>query len=194
MRVREEDVVRLDVAVDDASGMRSAQGLAALREELNGLLQRHGATPLYPCAQGLAVKQLHRDVGRAVVERAVIEDLDDVPRPELRGRFRLCIEAPEGLLRAHEFLRNKLDGDCLTQPEVSRRPDRTHPALSNERIEPVSAGHDRSRPDERGCRTAHPACTSLLHAKRTGPSSACQGQPMASFKAPEDPIEPPAGC
>ena len=99
VRLREEDVVRLDVAVDDARRVRAAERLAALRQDVDGLVQRDRARRGGRGLQALAVEELHRDVRRAVLERAVVEDLHDVARPELRGRLRLGVEAAERLGR-----------------------------------------------------------------------------------------------
>ena len=152
---REEDVVRLDVAMNDAGRVSAPERLAALDEDLDGLLQRHGAGAVNSRIEVLPAEKLHGDVRRPVVERPVVEHLDDVTRAQLGGRLRLGVEASERLGGADELPRDELDRDGLPEPRVGRGPDGPHPALADDGLEPVLTGDDCSRRNERGRRSAH---------------------------------------
>ncbi len=74
--VVDEDVLGLEVAVGQAVGVGVDQGAASLAEDLED--RGPGALPaLDPVAQGLAVDDLHGDVGLLLVEASLV-DLDDV--------------------------------------------------------------------------------------------------------------------
>ena len=74
--LHEEDVGRFDVAMNDALGMRCAQGLRGLFPDADDVVDRQAALR-DAVAQGLAFEQLHDQVGIAVLLTDV-EDRADI--------------------------------------------------------------------------------------------------------------------
>ncbi len=76
----EEDIGRLEVAVDEPHVVRAAERLAHVAQHAGGLLEREPPSAAEPRAQVFAFEQLHRDVGGAMID-AVLEDLHHVRVP-----------------------------------------------------------------------------------------------------------------
>src|SRR5262249_21277926 len=135
--LREEEVMRLDVAMDDAQLLRAAQGLRGLREDRLRLIERDATFAIEAVHEVLAVEELHHDVRQVVVD-AVIEDVDDVRALKVKRGLGLELEADApffgGALRIHE-----LDGDVAIEVEVSRDPDRAHAARGELPLQAVFA-------------------------------------------------------
>jgi hypothetical protein len=98
-RVRHQhEVLRLEVAVHDASRVGRHQGIAHLPDDAQG--QRGGQTsagPLQALAQRLAAQELHDDVGCAAVELPELEDLHDTRVVDHAGGAPLVEEASHEL-------------------------------------------------------------------------------------------------
>ena len=77
-RLGDEEVLRLEVAMDDAELVRLADRLARLEEVVDGLVDRQRAPRAEDLREVAAGEVLHHDVRRAVRERADLEDADDV--------------------------------------------------------------------------------------------------------------------
>jgi hypothetical protein len=73
---RGEEVLRLEVAVDDALLVSGGEALGDLECVVDGLLQRD-RSGLQSFAKGAAFQELHDGIGHAVV-RAEVEDRQDV--------------------------------------------------------------------------------------------------------------------
>ena len=73
--IGQEDVPRLDVAMDDAVGVGRVQGVGDLDADVHQLmdLERTGQQPI---AQGLPLHQLHDDEGVALVIADVVDGAD----------------------------------------------------------------------------------------------------------------------
>ena len=93
----DHQVGRLDVAMDDAEGVRVGEAVAQLLDELEPAGEGRGLAPSDPRAQRLAVDELHGDERLAVVLPDV-EDADDVLVLEHAGGIRFLHEAPANLL------------------------------------------------------------------------------------------------
>ena len=101
---RHEHVLRLQIAVDDASAVSSGQAARNLDGVLDGLAQRHGRMRRWErigprhvvqlLAQRLAVEQLHDGV-RGPTLAAEVEDRKNVGMRQRRDGFRLALEALE---------------------------------------------------------------------------------------------------
>ena len=71
----------------------------------------------------------------------VIDHLDDVRAPDLRGRGDLALEALAGVLVGGERLGEELDDDVGTELPMTRNPDSTHPARAEPAQESELVGY-----------------------------------------------------
>ena len=95
--VRDHDVLGLEVAVDDAGGVRGRQAPAGGEEDRANLRPGAGLAA-QPRRQRLTFDELHRDED-AVVDRADVVDHDDVGVREARDRLGLLQHAPAAARR-----------------------------------------------------------------------------------------------
>src|SRR5690606_2064054 len=121
----DEDVLRLDVAVDDPLGVRGGERAADLDRVGDGLLDRQPPAAADALLQRLALDVLEDDVGVAVV-LAGVDDGDDVRVREAGGGAGL---APEAL----ELVRLRRD---VAVEQLDR-----HPPLQRLVEGPVDGGH-----------------------------------------------------
>ena len=142
----DEEVRGLDVAVDDAGGVRHAEGLGRLGEQVAGRLGVEGGTGPQERRERLALDELHHEVGargrRAVVERAgaVVVDRRD-PRVLQRGRVPgLGLEALAEQRVVGVLGLEHLHRDRAVEHGVARGPDLAHPAGGDAGLEDVAAG------------------------------------------------------
>ena len=122
---RQEDVLGLQVAVDDAGGVGGREALRDLdRGGGDGLDRERPAVE--PVPERLALEELGDEVGDAVVAPDV-EDGEDVRVAEPPDRLHLDLEPadPVGVGRAGP--REDLDGDVAAEPGVPGAPDLAHP-------------------------------------------------------------------
>ena len=90
---RDDDhVVGLEVAVDDADGVRGLEAVADLHE--HGERARQVDAGARPLAEALAAQELHDDERRAVVELDEVGDVDDVAVADAVDGARL-LEEPQ---------------------------------------------------------------------------------------------------
>ncbi len=119
----QKDVARLDVAVDDASLMRSGQRVQHAIGHVHGRRgsQRAARQALF---QGLSLEPLHHDEGRSVRRRPPIEIAYDARMFQLRQEARLLIETRNlgGAPDVEHLERNHRPG-----PTIDRLIHRTHP-------------------------------------------------------------------
>ncbi len=144
--LRDEDVLRLEVAVHDARLVRRLQRLG----DLDG--QRQRALELHRCAQqfpkrGAVEQLLHHEVHAALV--ADVVHRGDVRVVERRRRPRLLLEPGQPLRVGGELLGQHLDGHLAAQARVLRQPHLAHAARA-ELLEDLvwsqrSALHSRER-------------------------------------------------
>ncbi|MNS73448.1 hypothetical protein D3C72_1068910 [compost metagenome] len=129
--VEQNDVVRLDVAVDDAVGVGVVQGAADLGADVDELLDAEGLAHVDVVLEGLALEQLHHhEVALAFLE--VVEDADDVGVLELAGRLGLALEARDDvffLVGLHQPAhRQLLDGHLAAEPVILGEVNHAHAA------------------------------------------------------------------
>ena len=144
--IRDQDVLRLDVAVDEAGGMRGRQRLEHGIEEDERL--RGGQRPVLPedVAQGAARHVLHRQVDQPVV-LALVVHRDDVAVGQPGGRLGLPLEPRDEGLVVREVGMHDLEGDDPVEPQVERLVDRRHAAAGKQGEHPITAVDGRA--DER---------------------------------------------
>ncbi len=94
-------------------------------------------------AEVVAVEELHHHVRDVVLEPADVGDLRDVLALQLRGGLGLAGEALDRVVVEQDVLAQHLDRDALVELEVRALGDHAHPALAEDRVDPVLA---RGRP------------------------------------------------
>ncbi len=138
------DVRGLDVAVDDAHGVRVAERIGDALDEGEDLVRREEVRLLRVLDEILALEVLHRDVAEVVL-LARVEDGDDVRVVEAPGRFRLAEEALLGVgeLVRLEFRRerHRLDRDDATDLRILAAIHDAHRALAELFLHLVTPEH-----------------------------------------------------
>ncbi len=140
----EEDVLRLEIAVDDPLEVRLLEGAAALDEDGHRALGRERALLADHLVQVLALQVLHDDVERSVVELAEEEHLDGVGVLQVAHRAGLAAEAGDQVLAVGELGVEDLD----RHHPVHRRLGRLVDGIPC----PPSRSSARSGTGHRGCR------------------------------------------
>ena len=121
--VRQQQVLGLDVAVDDALLVGVGQGRGGLLGQILKRVDRQGLAHQGP--QGAPLNQLHRNVGGAVHLAGVV-DVGDVRVVQLAGQLGLADERlPAQVVRILEDLERYL----ALQPQIQRPPDLAHGPL-----------------------------------------------------------------
>jgi hypothetical protein len=127
----DQQVRRLDVAVDDALLVRVLHAFADLAEQLESLVRRQ---PVAVTVVGdrLAPHQLHREEGAAIAHRAGIEHPCDVRVVHHGQRLALGLESRQHLLGVHARL-DQLQGDAAPDRlGLLGLPDLPHAALADQ--------------------------------------------------------------
>ena len=140
--VRDEDVLRLQIAMDDALLVRGGEAVRDLhRVSFDEALRTRRSRPAVaaqPLAQRLALEQLRDDVRRAVV-RADVVDREDVRMIQRRGRARLLLEARQTLGIGGERGGSTLMATSRPRRGIARAIDLAHPARPEQREDFVGA-------------------------------------------------------
>ena len=123
----EQDVVRLDVAMDDRERMGGAEGVGRLRHDAPRLVDRQLAPPPDPPGDRFAVHVAHDEVDQALAFADGM-DGDDMGVGQPGGRLGLAGEPLADVLLKGELGRQHLDGDPALEPLVARPVDHAHPA------------------------------------------------------------------
>ena len=148
-----EDVRGLDVAVDDAAGMRGVEGVGDLDPELEHAVERQRpARDLV--LQRAAVEQFHDDELLALVLADVV-DRADVRVVERRGDARLAAEPFERLGVGGEIGGQELQRDLAAETNVLGAVDHAH-AAGAEPLEDLVMADDGTNHGRRNCTAARP--------------------------------------
>jgi hypothetical protein len=122
---RAEQVLRLEVAVGDAFGVRGGERLGDLRPQLDHLARRKRSA-CEPLAQRLTLEQLADDVGDAAFG-ADVEDVEDPGVLQRAGGARLDLEALERVRIVSSRGRKHLERDVTPEPRIPGAVDLAHP-------------------------------------------------------------------
>ena len=133
------DVVRLQVAVDDALAVRGLERVAHLHDHRPGHVQRGGDVVLEQRLQRPALQILHHEIVAVVLGDVEVEDLEDVVVPDDVDRARFVEEAVDDLLVGGELRVQELDRDAGTDPRMLGHVHRAHAALAELPPHPVGA-------------------------------------------------------
>ena len=140
----DEDVVRLDVAVDDPVPVCEAERLEDLVGVRERLRDRKRAARHDELLEAPALDHLHRDVVGALGLAAVV-DRDDVRVRQGRGRLGLAAEALDEEIVVRVALVQDLDRDAAAEVLVLGEVDVRHPAraeLAHDAVAAVEKGVD----------------------------------------------------
>ncbi|HNB81428.1 MAG TPA: CoA transferase subunit A [Chitinophagaceae bacterium] len=139
----DEDVVRLEVAVNDAFLVRVLDGLANLDEQPQ---PRFGVELVGVAVIGdaLALDQFHHEVGAACVRCAAVEHAGDVRMVHQRQRLALGLEAGHDFLRVHAQLEDLQRDLAAHRLRLLRHPDGAEAAFAD-RFQQLVAANQRAR-------------------------------------------------
>ena len=128
--VRHEQVVRLQVAMDDALGMGNAEGMAGLNRQAHCALNRQHSSLVEDRAQALAPQQLHHHVGGARVGESVVGDGDHVFAIERTSGLGFALKPGDRLRVLGEIPLQELHGEVAPDELVPRLIHHAHAALA----------------------------------------------------------------
>jgi hypothetical protein len=132
----QEDVGRLEIAVDDAFAVGRRQRRADLADDRRDLGERHRAAP-QAIGQRLADQELEHQVRRAVGQLVPVVDLDDVGVAQARRDLGLAAEPGERLGVGDVGVQD-LDRHLLArQPDVAGDEHRAHAAAPEQPLDGV---------------------------------------------------------
>ena len=145
LALQEEQVLRLDVAVDDALRVRGGERRRGLRGDPQDALLGQLRLAREALGERLALEELHHDERAAVVGVAEVGDVDDVLVADRRRELRLLLEARDDRFALRVLLEQHLDRDALADQRVRRLVDRAHAALADLARDEVAARQRRCR-------------------------------------------------
>src|SRR5262249_33442358 len=141
---REEQVVRLEIAVDDARRVRLVERARGLVEVEHHLALRERLAPLEQAAEILAAEQVHHDERRAgALVHARVERADDVIALDAAGHARLEREARAQPLVLEEVREHHLEGAGAGRLLVEDLVDGAHAALFDATDNPITSLKER---------------------------------------------------
>ena len=141
-RVREEEVLGLQIAMDDAERMRLGERFARLDDVVHDVADRQRRLLVDEGAQGRAAQELHHHVRCAVGERTDVDDACDVLAPEAHDGAGFAEEALERLAAAERVRTHELDGHDLPELHVLGSDDDTHTARPDHAVDAVLPRED----------------------------------------------------
>ena len=154
-RVGEEEVLGLEVAMDDACGVRADEGAGDLGDDQRDQARVGGANGGQPRVERLAAQVLEHEIRSAVGREGAVEHLDDVGVAQASGGPGLGDEAVDEIGADREVGPDLLDDDLALEHLVTREEDAAHPAFAEEAKDGVAAdgggeiataGHGRHEP------------------------------------------------
>ncbi len=146
----EHDVLRLQVAMDDALIVGGLEALGGLAEDPQQSLDRELALLLQDRREVPSVDELHRQELDAVA-LSEVEDAQHVRVGDAAGELDLALEALEGVGVVGDVRTNQLESDVAVEPLVMDQVDRTHASHAQQALDPVPvADLETGRQDDGG--------------------------------------------
>jgi hypothetical protein len=133
----EEDVRRLEVAVDDAERVSMREPLKRLEHVIDCVADRELLLEPEELLEIASVEPLHHHVGQAVHERADVHDARDVRAVDARRETRFGQKPLHHLREPREVWRKDLHRARLVEQHVMRTEDDRHPALSEQAVDSI---------------------------------------------------------
>jgi hypothetical protein len=136
---RDEEVRRLDVAMNDADRVRLCDALARLEHQVDD--DRGRLWPVVPedLVEVVTLQILHHHERRAVGHGPDVDHARDVLVLQLDRRLRLAQEPRDGRRALRHLRQEDLDRDRLRQVLVRRAHHPTHAAGTEDLVDPVLA-------------------------------------------------------
>ena len=189
----EHHVLGLEVAVDDARGVRGAERRGDAPQDVNRAFERQRAV-LQLVAQAAPRDVLEDEEERAVAQAAEVGGRGDVGVLDVPGGDGLALEAREDLGALREVGVEHLERDALAHVHVLREVHRAHAALAQQVLDAVTLRDHRAfgqetrvgrhawPPDLEGSSQEHAAAVRAdrgrrLHAPRRGEQPAASRRP-----------------
>ena len=140
------DVLRLDVAMDDADFVRRREPFENAARDRDGLDDRKPAASFQARAERLAFEPLHHEVRNVRARHAGVGDGDDVRMLETSERALLVAEPRDDVVSPREIAQEGLEHEALAELEVLDVVDEAHAASAEKPDHPVSStGNDFTR-------------------------------------------------
>ena len=190
--LREEDVLRLQIAVDDALVVRRRDGRQDRKRDVDHLLVGQRSRPAQVLRQVLAIQILHDEKRRVALE-ADVGDVDRVRVPDARRQLGLQQEARARLGDGRESRADDLDRDAFADLDVEALVDGAHSAFAEQTDDPVLAqcGPRRQQPLELPSHavttptpTVHPLVKRKSDADRAKPGRGSRRKPGKLQRGP----------
>ena len=125
----DKNVGRLDVAMNNALGMRGVESVGNLRLQARATVSFSTGLPADVVLQGHAVQKFHGDECLAVLLANVVDGADVGMVQRGRG-LGFALKTSECLRVAGNFLGQELEGNEAMQPRVLSLVDHAHPAAT----------------------------------------------------------------
>ena len=134
--LREEDVLGLDVAMNDAGGVRRGEDVEQAVGDRERVLRAAGGSPNAARARvgRLAFEELHHEEGRAVLGLVVVEDAHDARMVHRVRDVPLAREARADVGEHRQLRVEDLERDAASVA-VGRRVDGAHPADAEQLVD-----------------------------------------------------------
>jgi hypothetical protein len=156
----DEQVGRLEIAVDDASGVRFGQRLERLHGVAHHLARRHRARASEHGAEIFAVEVLHHQIGLAAIEAPHLVDPHHVLALQSGRGASLAHEALDRLAALRHGRKQELDRPRRTELQVRGGDHHAHAAHSEDPLHAVGSREDVARVDS--------GCAARLHGEALG--------------------------
>ena len=138
----QEQVRRLEIAVNDAGGVRLGDCDASLQDEVDGALDGKGAVDAQLGLEVAASQELHDHVRPAALVGVHVEHLHDVRTADARARASFALESLDRIGQGEDLLPQELDRDALAQAQVLGLEDEAHASLAERTKQSVLAADD----------------------------------------------------
>ena len=127
---RDEDIVRLHVAVNQALFVRAMEAIADLADDVNRGRFGDGPRPFDALAERFAVDEFHHQERRSA-RAAILDRFHDIRMVEQAGGAEFLLESLQKHRVLGRFRRDDLNRDDVARDHTARFVDGTHTALGN---------------------------------------------------------------